>query len=80
MDPRIADFIRDNRRRYTREAIRQQLIQAGHDPAAIDATWAALDAPTRTPLPARGSGAASGSSCSGSTRRSSCSSSSRRAW
>jgi hypothetical protein len=45
MDPRIADFIRDNRRRYTREAIRQQLIEAGHDPAEIDATWAALDAP-----------------------------------
>ena len=45
MDPRIADFIRDNRRRYTREAIRQQLIEAGHDPTAIDATWAALDAP-----------------------------------
>lgn len=45
MDPRIADFIRDNRRRYTREAIRQQLIEAGHEPAAIDATWAALDTP-----------------------------------
>lgn len=45
MDPRIADFIRDNRRRYTREALRQQLIEAGHDPAQIDATWAALDAP-----------------------------------
>ncbi len=45
MDPRIADFIRDNRRRYTREAIRQQLIDAGHEPAEIDATWAALDAP-----------------------------------
>jgi len=45
MDPRIADFIRDNRRRYTREAIRQQLIEAGQDPAEIDATWAALDAP-----------------------------------
>jgi hypothetical protein len=45
MDPRIADFIRDNRQRYTREVIRQQLIDAGHDPAEIDATWAALDAP-----------------------------------
>lgn len=45
MDPRIADFIRDNRQRYTREVIRQQLIEAGHDPAEIDATWAALDAP-----------------------------------
>ena len=45
MDPRIADFIRANRRRYTREVIREQLIAAGHDPAEIDATWAALDAP-----------------------------------
>jgi len=45
MDPRIADFIRDNRQRYTREAIRQQLIEAGHDPVEIEATWAALDAP-----------------------------------
>ena len=45
MDPRIADFIRDNRQRYTREVIRQQLIEAGHDPAEVDATWAALDAP-----------------------------------
>ncbi len=45
MDPRIADYIRANRRKYTREVIREQLIKAGHDPAAIDATWAALDAP-----------------------------------
>lgn len=45
MDPRIVDFIRANRQRFTREAIRQQLIEAGHDPAEIDATWAALDAP-----------------------------------
>lgn len=45
IDPRIADYIRDNRRRYTREAIRQQLLDAGHDPGAIDATWAALEAP-----------------------------------
>src|SRR5688572_20812232 len=45
MDPRIADYILANRKQYTREVIRQQLIDAGHDPAAIDATWAALDAP-----------------------------------
>ena len=45
MDPRIADFIRANRRKYTREVIREQLVKAGHDPADIDATWAALDAP-----------------------------------
>lgn len=45
MDPRIADYIRANRRRYTRDAIRQQLVEAGHAPDEIDATWAALDAP-----------------------------------
>ncbi|MGH2380229.1 MAG: hypothetical protein ACRDG7_03290 [Candidatus Limnocylindria bacterium] len=45
MDPRIADYIRANRRRYTRDVIREQLIKAGHAPADIDATWAALDAP-----------------------------------
>ncbi|MCA1572752.1 MAG: hypothetical protein LC798_21160 [Chloroflexi bacterium] len=45
MDPRIADFIRANRRRYTRDVIREQLIKAGHAPADIDATWAALDTP-----------------------------------
>lgn len=45
MDPRIADYIRANRARYTREAIRQQLIDAGHDPAEIDRTWAILDTP-----------------------------------
>ncbi len=45
MDPRIADYIRANRKKYTREVIREQLITAGHDPSEIDATWAALDAP-----------------------------------
>ena len=45
MDPRIEEYIRANRRTYTREAIRQQLIDAGHDPAAIDATWEMLHAP-----------------------------------
>lgn len=45
MDPRIADFIRANRKRYTREVIREQLLKAGHEPAEIDATWAVLDAP-----------------------------------
>jgi hypothetical protein len=45
MDPRIEEYIRANRRTYTREAIRQQLIDAGHDPAAIDATWEMMHAP-----------------------------------
>ena len=34
-DP-INDYILANRERYTREAIREQLIQAGHDTRAID--------------------------------------------
>lgn len=45
MDQRIADFISANRGKYTREAIRQQLIDAGHSPEAIDAIWAILDTP-----------------------------------
>lgn len=45
MDPRIADYIRANRRRYTREAITKQLLEAGHDPAEVQRTWAALDTP-----------------------------------
>ncbi len=45
MDPRIADYITANRKKYTRQAIRQQLIDAGHDPAEVDRTWAALEAP-----------------------------------
>ena len=45
MDPKIADYIARNHGRYTREAIRQQLIEAGHDPADIDRTWAVLDTP-----------------------------------
>ena len=45
MDPRIADFIRANRKRYNRDVIREELLKAGHAPADVDATWAALDAP-----------------------------------
>lgn len=44
MDPRIEEYIRANRRKYTRDAIIKQLEEAGHDRAAIDATWAALEA------------------------------------
>ena len=44
IDPRIADYIRKHRAKYTRDAIRQQLLDAGHAPADVDATWAALDA------------------------------------
>ncbi len=44
MDPRIADYIRANRRKYTREAIRKKLIDAGYSPEDVDATWA-LESP-----------------------------------
>ena len=37
MDPRIEEYIRKNRGIYTRDALRQQLIAAGHDPGAVDA-------------------------------------------
>ena len=39
MDEQIRDYIRANRDRYTREAIRGQLLAAGHDPARVDAIW-----------------------------------------
>lgn len=39
-DP-IRDFIAANRDRYTREAITDQLVAAGHDRALIDQAWEA---------------------------------------
>ena len=42
MDPQIADYIRQNRERYTREAITEQLREAGYPKEAIDATWEQL--------------------------------------
>ena len=44
MDMRIADYIHANRERYTREAVTQQLEQAGHDRQAIDAAWREIEA------------------------------------
>ena len=49
MDPQIDEYIRQNRDRYTREAIRQQLIAAGHDRSAIDAGWERVGAVSTTP-------------------------------
>jgi hypothetical protein len=45
MDPRIADYIRANRRRFTKQALTDQLLEAGYAREAIDATWAALETP-----------------------------------
>jgi hypothetical protein len=44
MDPRIDEYIRSNRATYTREAIRAQLVNAGHDPADVDAAWDRVEA------------------------------------
>jgi hypothetical protein len=44
VDPSIAEYIRANRDNYTREAIRDQLLAAGHDREAIDAGWRAVEA------------------------------------
>lgn len=40
MDPKIGDYIREHAGTYTREAIRAQLIAAGHDPERVDAALA----------------------------------------
>ena len=40
MDPSIVEYIRANSEKYTKEAIRNQLLAAGHDPADIDAALA----------------------------------------
>jgi hypothetical protein len=45
MDPRIADYIRANRKKFTHQAITDQLVAAGHDRADVERTWAALEAP-----------------------------------
>jgi hypothetical protein len=44
MDPKIREYIDANHDRYTPEAIRANLIAAGHDPAAIDEEFAAIAA------------------------------------
>jgi len=45
----IDEYIRQNRDRYTREAVRQQLIAAGHDPVAIEAAWERIAASSAAP-------------------------------
>ena len=54
-DP-IRDYIRANRDRYTREAIREQLIAAGHRAEDIDRAWEELA--TAEPPPSRFNGLA----------------------
>lgn len=47
MDPNIDEYVRANRDRYTHEAIREQLIAAGHDPATVDAALERAATPAR---------------------------------
>jgi hypothetical protein len=42
MNPEILDYIRANWTRYTREALTKQLVDAGHDRAAVDEAWQAV--------------------------------------
>jgi FtsH-binding integral membrane protein len=39
----IVDYIRTNRKRYTREAISEQLLKAGHDRQAVADAWGQVD-------------------------------------
>lgn len=42
-DP-IDEYLRANRDAYTRDALTRRLVEGGHDPAAVDAAWARIDA------------------------------------
>ena len=39
-DEAIRNYVRTQGKAYTREAVREHLVAAGHDPARIDAIWA----------------------------------------
>ena len=39
----LVDYLRRNRASYTREALTRQLLDAGHDPAAVEDAWARLE-------------------------------------
>jgi hypothetical protein len=54
VDPRIADYVRKHRERYTPEAIRQRLLEAGYPAADVDAALVAL---VQEPPRRRGAGA-----------------------
>ena len=42
VDPRIAEYVRKHRERYTPEAIRQRLVEAGYPAADVDAALMAV--------------------------------------
>lgn len=40
----LDDYLRANRDAYTRDALTQRLVDAGHDPAAIEEAWSRIGA------------------------------------
>jgi hypothetical protein len=48
----ILAYLRQNRGRYTREALTQTLVEAGHELAAVEAAWQQLEAVAWPPPPA----------------------------
>ncbi|MDQ3328485.1 MAG: hypothetical protein M3506_08195 [Chloroflexota bacterium] len=53
MSQDIIQYIRTNRGTYTNEAISRSLLDAGHEPAAVEAAWWAVEAGQNTPSPVR---------------------------
>jgi hypothetical protein len=41
-DNELDDYLRANRDAFTREALTRRLVDAGHDPAAVEAAWARI--------------------------------------
>ena len=40
----LDDYLRANRDAYTRDALTQRLVDAGHDPAAVEEAWSRIGA------------------------------------
>lgn len=53
MDDPIRDYITANRDKYTKEAIREQLLAAGHDIASVDEAWQQIEAVGKPATPSR---------------------------
>ena len=54
MNPGMDTYIRENLGKYTSEAIREQLIAAGHDPTQVDAALARVAAEAASGASGRG--------------------------
>lgn len=61
MNQQLLDYLRENRSRYTRDALRRTLVDAGYVPAEIDKAFAALEA-EEAGGPAAGTGVAAAAS------------------